>query len=178
MPVHIIIDGYNLIRQSIELEALDQTDLQLGRDALIDKLAAYKRIKRHQITVVFDGSSEFFFFENKGQEKGIKIKFSRHGETADSVIKHMAAREKTKALVVSSDREVADYSASQGAAVIGSGEFEEKMELAAFMDIKGMSSESGESGSDEGWVPTTKKKGPSKRLPKKKRMNQKRLKKL
>ncbi len=175
MSVHIIVDGYNLIRQSKELEALDQTDLQLGRDALIDKLAAYKRIKRHQITVVFDGSSEFSFFGNKGQEKGIKIKFSRHGETADSVIKRMAAREKEKALVVSSDREVADYSNSKGAAVIGSGEFEDKMEMAAFMDVKGISEESV---ADEGWVPTTKKKGPSKRLPKKKRMNRKRLKKL
>ena len=175
MSVHIIIDGYNLIRQSTDLEALDQTDLQLGRDALIDNLAAYKRIKRHQITVVFDGSSEF---GDRDQEKGIKIKFSRHGESADSVIKRMAAREKTKALVVSSDREVADYSASQGAAVIGSGAFEDKMTMAAFMDVKGISSESGESGSDEGWVPTTKKKGPSKRLPKKKRMNRKRLKKL
>ncbi|MGB9499650.1 MAG: NYN domain-containing protein [Dissulfuribacterales bacterium] len=172
MSVHIIIDGYNFIRQSAALAQLDQTDLQLGRDALIDQLAAYKRIKRHQITVVFDGSGEF---GDKGQEKGIKIKFSRQGETADSVIKRMAAREKTKALVVSSDREVADYSASKGAAVIGSGEFEEKMEMAAFMDMKGVSETSG---SDEGWVPTTKKKGPSKRLPKKKRMNRKRLKKL
>lgn len=181
MSVHIIIDGYNFIRQSATLDQLDQKDLQLGREALIDQLAAYKRIKRHPITVVFDGNEVFSFFGNRDQEKGIKIKFSRHGETADSVIKRMAAREKAKALVVSSDRELADYSVSQGAAVIGSGEFEDKMTMAVYMDLKGISSESGESGesgSDEGWVPTTKKKGPRKRLSKKARMNRKRLEKL
>ena len=84
MSVHIIIDGYNLIRQSAVLGRLDQMDLQLGRDAFIDQLAAYKRIKRHQITVVFDGSGEFSFLGNKGQEKGIKIRFSRRGETAEA----------------------------------------------------------------------------------------------
>jgi hypothetical protein len=87
----------------------------------------------------------------------------------------MVAREKQKALVVSSDREVADYSASQGAATIASVEFEDKMEMAAYMDLKGVSPESG---ADDGWEFTTKKKGPSKRLTKKKRLNKKRLKKL
>jgi len=103
------------------------------------------------------------------------IKFSRHGETADAVIKRMAALEKQKALVVSSDREVIDFSASQGASTIGAVEFEDKMEMAAFMDLKGIDPESGV---DDGWGFTTQKKGPSKRLPKKKRLNKKRLKKL
>jgi hypothetical protein len=49
------------------------------------------------------------------------------------------------------------------------------MEMAAYMDVKGMPPGSEE---DAGWVPTTRKKGPAKRLPKKKRLNRKRLKKL
>ena len=175
MSVHIIVDGYNIIRQSPVMGSLDRQDLQLGREALIDKLAAYKRLKKHKITVVFDGAGPSSLFENRDREKGILIKFSRHGETADSVIKRMAVREKQRALVVSSDREVADFSASQGSVTIGAVEFEEKMEMAAYMDLKGIDPESGE---DDGWIPTTKKKGPSKRLPKKKRLNRKRLKKL
>ncbi len=175
MSVHIIVDGYNVIRQSPDMEPLDRQDLQLGREALVGKLAVYKRLKGHKITVVFDGTGQAALFENRDREKGILIKFSRHGETADSVIKHMAAREKQGALVVSSDREVVDFSAAQGAVTIGAVEFEEKMEMAAFMDLKGIDPESGV---DDGWVPTTKKKGPSKRLPKKKRLNKKRLNKL
>ena len=71
MSVHIIIDGYNLIRQSAALKIIDKNDLQLGRETLINKLAAYKRIKGHQITIVFDGSPEFSHFESTQQEKGI-----------------------------------------------------------------------------------------------------------
>ncbi len=175
MSLHIIVDGYNVIRQSPALARLDRYDLAEGRQALIDMLAAYKRLKRHLITVVFDGSGESPLFDSRDQEKGIRIRFSRRGETADAVIKRMAAHDKQKALVVSSDREVADYAASQGSATVSAVEFEEKMSLAAFMDIKGMVLESGER---EGRPPTTRKKGPSKRLTKKERLNQKKLNKL
>lgn len=175
MSVHIIVDGYNVIRQSSVMSPLDRQDLQMGRDALVEKLAAYKRLKRHKITVVFDGNETAALIENRDREKGILIRFSRHGETADAVIKRMAAREKQKALVVSSDREVAGFSASKGAATIGAVEFEEKMEMAALMDLKGSFSDSED---NDGWSGTTRKKGPSRRLPKKVRMNRKKLKKL
>jgi predicted RNA-binding protein with PIN domain len=175
MSVHLIVDGYNVIRQSSVMAPLDRQDLQLGREALVNHLAAYKRLKGHKITVVFDGVGDAVLFENKDREKGILIKFSRLGETADAVIKRMVASEKQKALVVSSDREIIDFSASQGAATIGAVEFEDKMAMAAFMDLKGIDPESGV---DDGWVFTTQKKGPSKRLTKKKRLNRKRLKKL
>ena len=87
----------------------------------------------------------------------------------------MAAREKEKALVVSSDNEVARSSASCGAAAISAEEFEEKMEMAAMMDVKG---EGPDSGNENGWTPTTKKKGEAKKLSKKTRKNQKKLMKL
>ena len=175
MTVHIIVDGYNVIRQSHTLAPLDRRDLGEGRQALVDMLAAYKRLKGHAITVVFDGSGEFSLFDSRDRDKGIRILFSRQGETADAVIKRMAAHDKQKALVVSSDREVADYAASQGAATISATEFEDKMALAAFMDLKGMVPESGEK---ERRPTFTKKKGPSKRLTKKERLNQKKLNKL
>ena len=109
MAVHIIIDGYNLIRQSAELSLLDRRDLQQGREALLELLAAYKKIKRHQITVVFDGTDAYSLYRQRDQTKGIKILFSRRGETADTVIKRMVEREREGALVVSSDRDVAGF---------------------------------------------------------------------
>ncbi len=175
MPLHIVIDGYNLIRRSPVLAPLDRKDLQRGREALVAKLAAYKRLKGHPITVVFDGAAGYFGFEKSYTEKGIKIRFSRPGETADAVIRQIASREKSKSLVVSSDRAVADFSAAQGAATISASEFEEKMEMAGLMDVKGTDPGPG---TDEGWLPTTKKKGPSKRLSKRNRQNLKKLSKL
>ena len=113
MSIHIIIDGYNLIRQSKSLSALDRQDLQLGREALLDMLSAYKKINRHTITVVFDGTNAPPFSQHKDQIKGIQVKFSRSGESADAVIKRMAARLSEKELVESSDIYVIHFSASK-----------------------------------------------------------------
>jgi len=56
MGLHLIIDGYNLIRQSLELSELDARDLALGREALLARLAAYRRARpAHLVTVIFDG---------------------------------------------------------------------------------------------------------------------------
>ncbi len=173
MSLHIIIDGYNLIRQSNTLISLDRQDIQLGREVLIDNLAAYKRIKGHKITVVFDGTNAPSFSQHRDNIKGIKIRYSRNGELADTVIKRMTAREKEKALVVSSDLDIVNYAQSHQAATISSPLFEEKIAMAAYMDIKGVGSEN-----EDGWIPTTKKKGPSRRLSKKDRRNRIKIRKL
>lgn len=165
MPVHIIIDGYNLLGQSGGYE-----DLQTSRERLIDKLAAYKRMKRHPITVVFDGTHSSPGSIRKENLKGINVRFSRHGELADSVIKRMAAKERERALIVSSDREIVDYAVSRGAAAISSSDFEQKLAMAAGGDDP-----------DEslgGWIPTTKKKGPQRRLSKKERKRRTQIEKL
>lgn len=173
MSIHIIIDGYNLIRQSDRLNSLDRQDLQLGREALLDMLAAYKRIKGHRITVVFDGINAPAFAQHKDQVKGIRVKFSRSGESADAVIKRMADRQREKALVVSSDLDIVNFAAARGAAVINSPDFEEKITMAVYMETKGVENED-----VGGWVPTTKKKGPRRRLSKRKRRNRVKIKKL
>ena len=41
MSIHIIIDGYNLIRQSGFLASLESQSIQAGRDALVEMLTAY-----------------------------------------------------------------------------------------------------------------------------------------
>ena len=173
MSLHIIIDGYNLIRQSATLSDLDRQDIQLGREVLLNMLAAYKKIKRHKITVVFDGTNAPFISQLRDKIKGIEIKFSRIGELADTVIKRMALTEREKALVVSSDMEIVNAVASQGASTISSPMFEEKIAMAEYMSAKGIDSEN-----EGGWIPTTKKKGPSKRLSKRKRKNRLKIKKL
>ena len=174
MAVHIIIDGYNLIRQSTELSLLDRRDLQQGREALLEMLASYKKIKRHQITVVFDGTDAYSLNRQRYQTKGIKVLFSRRGETADTVIKNMVAREREGALVVSSDRDVINFASSQKAATMSSPEFMERLAIASWSQEKGINPD------DEmnGWNPTTRKKGPSRRLSKKERRNRQKAKKL
>ena len=173
MSIHIIIDGYNLIRQSAALSRLDEQDIMLGRDALVDMLAAYRKIKPHRITVVFDGHHSPVFSQTQDRRKGIAIRFSRRGESADNVIKQMAMKEREKALVVSSDEDVVNTAEAYGAATISSASFEDKMGLAGQIDGLEITDED-----LRGWEPTTKKKGPPRRLSKKQRRNRIKIKKL
>jgi predicted RNA-binding protein with PIN domain len=174
MSLHIVIDGYNLIRQSRQFSALDRQDLQAGRDALVDALAAYKKIKGYSITVVFDGAEAPFGLARRDILKGIEVCYSNPRELADSVIKRLAEREKQKLLVVTSDSGIVRYVESMGAAVIGSLEFEDRLILASSLDQKGMAVPE----ESRGWQPTTKKKGPARRLPKSRRKMDKRISKL
>ena len=173
MSIHIIIDGYNLIRQSNQLHEIDLQDIQLGREALIDMLAAYKKIKAHRITVVFDGTGSPPLSRQRDRQKGITMVFSQNGETADTVIKKMASEEGQRALVVSSDLDIIQSVEARGSAIISSTDFENKLILSIYAG--GMDNDRD---AFNGWKPTTKKKGPSRRRPKKQRKSRARIRKL
>ncbi|MBU1713104.1 MAG: NYN domain-containing protein [Proteobacteria bacterium] len=166
MSLHIIIDGYNLIRQTPSLSSLDRRDIQLGRRALLALLAAYKKIKPHRIIVVFDGISDSVFSSEKEKIKGIEVRFSRCPVSADTVIKELAADYREKALIVSSDMDVVRFAEAKGAATISSPLFENKIRMASSYDgAETENEEEGERRTD------TKKKGPGRRLSKKMRHN-------
>ena len=167
MPVHVLIDGYNLIRQSASLRSQEKLALELGRDSLLERLRQYKRNRGHRITVVFDAASKTLLAEERSQQKGLRVIYSGQGETADSVIKRICRKEGRKVLVVTSDRELANYAETCGSVVMDSVDFENKMEMALYLESKG--AEVGDE--QEGWSPSkgTRKKGPGKRLSKRER---------
>lgn len=165
MSIHIVIDGYNLIRQSPRFSELDWQDLQFGRDALVEALAAYKKVKAHRITVIFDGAAASTGMPRRDVQKGITLHYSSHGESADTVIKRMAQKEKEMLMVVTSDQEIVRYAEAMGSATIGSVEFEDRLMMAQYTNLKGADDEF----EGNGWRPTTRKKGPSRRLSKQQR---------
>jgi len=122
--MHILVDGYNLIRQSDALRRRERQSLEDGREALIAFLAAYKKRKGHDITVVFDGWESGSAMEERDYSLGIHILYSRRGEKADEVIKRIAAHSDEEIMVVSSDREIASFAQRRGRVVLSSPEFE------------------------------------------------------
>lgn len=167
MTIHIIIDGYNLIRRSPELSRLDRQDIASGREALVARLAAYRKLKPHRITVVFDGAQAPAFAAARNQVKGVEIVFSRDGQPADAVIVRMARQEREKAVVVSSDAVVARAAESCGAATLDSPAFEARVAMAvALEDADGLEEERAARRI------STRKKGAGKRLPKRMRQHQ------
>ena len=176
MAVHIIIDGYNFIRQAMSFRFLQSRDLRQERDLLVDSLVRFKRGRSHGVTVVFDGTRAPFDLPRKQVQQGVEVVFSPPGQTADATIKQMAAREREKALVVTSDREISDFVLRRGAAVIGSADFERLLSTA--WSRNGGEPSADETDDDAGWPGTTRKRGPSFRLSRKERHLKNRLNKL
>lgn len=176
MAVHLIIDGYNLIRRSPMLRREDEVALELARESLLERLRRYKRIRSHRITVVFDGASRTGAPSSPGQEKGIRVVFSGRNETADAVIKRMSEKEGGKLTVVTSDRDLGRYAASYGAVVIDAEEFEGKLDMALHLEAKGAEEDEENEGRQGGL--DTRKKGPSMRLSKGERRKRQRLRKV
>jgi hypothetical protein len=179
--MHILIDGYNLIRQSGVFRRYDRMSLEAGRNALMHSLAAYKKQTEHRVTVVFDARDGGFLTEERDRYGGVHCLYSRRGETADDLIKRMIEGRKEEFVVVTSDRAIADFASRRGVAAIASPVFESRLQHAATArngDRRSEKDEPDEEERDDGSAAGTKKKGPSRRLSKKQRTARSVIKKL
>lgn len=111
-----LIDGYNVIRRSPELAALEGESLEAGRQALCRLLARAGRASGDQFTVVFDGAG------GGGSAGGsdVRIIFSSARESADRVLARLASQ---GGAVVSNDREVRRAASRAGAIAVTTDEF-------------------------------------------------------
>lgn len=168
--MRIIVDGYNFIRQT-GLRRFESVSLENGRNELIKRLSVYKKAKGHKITVVFDGILGGSYAEERDRHGGIPVIYSRRGETADDVIKRIIREAAEELLIVSSDREIISAAQRNGFTAVSSQVFARKLadaELVASMPLE----------TDEDDDPKRHKKGPSKRMPRRKRTEQRHMKKL
>ncbi len=114
MEHEILVDGYNVIKNSEMFRALEIKNRAEARRLLIRQLHNRYRFETCRITVVFDGDGAR---EQISHEEHIRIIYSRHGETADQVIARLAAEARTKGCVVemySNDMEVRHAVKEQG----------------------------------------------------------------
>ena len=175
--MHIIVDGYNLIRQSDTFRQFERKSLEEGRNALIRSLAGYRKLRGHRITVVFDGWLGGSPIEERDRAGGVEIIYSRLGEKADEVIKRLLAKGDEEILVVTSDREIATFAVRRGKTAIASTAFDALLERSAAgsspEDVPGAAE-----GDEDDDRTGMKRKGPSRRLSKQKRAALARIKKL
>lgn len=105
----ILIDGYNLIRQSERLAEQERRGgLEAGRTALIRELSAYRAVTGDQAVVVFDGDEGVAYLPRASRQAGVAVVFSRQPESADDVIESLLRKRhgKKSVLAVSSDRRI------------------------------------------------------------------------
>jgi predicted RNA-binding protein with PIN domain len=166
----LIIDGYNFLLRSSHFGPLARRDLEAGREALILELARYREQKGNPLVLVFDGDALIPPWGGGGWQSGVQVVFSPKGEKADDWIIKMVRKRGGKALVVTSDRELALTCQKEGATIIASHEFEGRLRLSARPQFTDKMEDS--PGPPHGG---TRKKGPSRRLSRKERQRQARL---
>ena len=176
--MHIIVDGYNLIRQSDVLRGYERQSLEAGRKALIRSLAQYKRVRGHRITVVFDGWEGGSPLEERDLAGGVAIIYSRLGEKADEVIKRLVGMGSEEILVVTSDREIAAYAARRGKSSIDSPGFAARLDRLAAEPARDADTPEDVEEDERDRRGAAKKKGPARRLSKQKRTALARIRKL
>ncbi len=115
-----LIDGYNVIRRDPELHAHEAESLEAGRAALLRLLARVAARVSDEFTVVFDGARRAGGAPSPGR---VRVVFSRPPETADDVLRRLAASLREGAVVVTSDRAVQDSARRTGAVAVNAEAF-------------------------------------------------------
>lgn len=102
--VHLIVDGYNVTKTGYgELPLADQ------RARLVSGLGVLYAQTKAEVTVVFDGA-DLEAPVPVQSPRGVRVRFSRSGQTADELIGQLVRAEPSgrAVVVVSSDQEVCD----------------------------------------------------------------------
>jgi predicted RNA-binding protein with PIN domain len=108
--VHLIVDGYNVTKRGYPDMSLEQQ-----RTRLITALGGLAAQTRAEVTCVFDGAEKVHGLPPN--PRGVRVLFSRKGETADELVRRLVRAEPAgrPVVVISSDREVADGVRRHGA---------------------------------------------------------------
>ena len=110
--MHWLVDGYNVIRRDAELRDRESTGLEAGRAGLLALVAGVAREVGDDFIVVFDGARRVGAAPAGGR---VQVMFSRPPETADDVLRRLAATYREGGVVVTSDRAVLDSARRVGA---------------------------------------------------------------
>lgn len=111
---HLVVDGYNVTKRGFADMSLEQQ-----RKRLITGLGGIAAQTGDEITVVFDGAERVHGLPPA--PRGVRVLFSRKGDTADELIRQLVRAEPPgrPIVVISSDREVADGVRRHGAYPMG-----------------------------------------------------------
>lgn len=123
-----LVDGNNVMGQRVGWHR----DRAGARRRLLQDLARLARGERLRIEVVFDGAPDEHFPDGSSF-MGVRIFYAARGSTADERIKGLvdAARERRTLVVVTSDRQLADYVRRSGVRVQRAGEFRRRLDAVA-----------------------------------------------
>lgn len=155
--MHIIVDGYNLMKTDPELAGYQAISLEYAREAVIKRVLSASGLKGvANITLVFDGHLTGQTTQTTQRRGRITVIYSKLGESADEVIKRLVAQSPGDEIkVITRDNELRTTVGASGA-------------TSGMMKRRAFNSQQPKSENEtSGWNKSTDKKGPSKRDSKK-----------
>jgi len=134
---YYIIDGYNLIFAFDELKELVSAGIDVAAESLISILEDFASFRSIELAVVFDAYKVKGGKGSKDLSSGVKVVYTKEGETADFFIEKLAAEiGKNKAVkIVSSDAMIQLAALRAGILRMSSREFIQELSNAK-LDIK------------------------------------------
>jgi uncharacterized protein len=115
------IDGYNIIHHSDSLRKLLNTDFEIARNKLVEKIIRWCAATGNRGILIFDGQGKRMEESpNHPATDLVKILFTSKHKTADSIIERAVYKSKNKnrVIVVSADRAITDLCMGMGALVM------------------------------------------------------------
>lgn len=114
--VHLVVDGYNVTKSGYPALPLEQQRMRL-----LGGLAMLAQRTQAEVTCVFDGQ-DLDVPVMMAPPRGVRVRFSRTGETADELIRRLVRAEPQgrPVVVVSTDKEVAEGVRKAGARPVAS----------------------------------------------------------
>ena len=88
----MIVDGYNVLFASSELEAMAKIDLGNARQRLIETLGDYAAFKHIELVLIFDGYKAKGNPGEKSRWETVQIVYTKEGQTGDAYIEALAAK--------------------------------------------------------------------------------------
>jgi predicted RNA-binding protein with PIN domain len=99
MEEFLIVDGYNVINSWEELKKLREESFEHARNKLVGMVANYAGFYGIEAMVVFDAHLVKGGAEKQEQVNGVKVIYSKEGETADMVIERTVSSLSRKGIV-------------------------------------------------------------------------------
>jgi len=166
---HLLVDGYNLMYVLAKGPLLS---LQKSRDDLIARLHRYQIQKKIRITVAFDSTYDDISLPSRDKVGDVEIVYTRSGFSADDWIRTECQKHPSKFVVVSNDQEILHSAKASRCLIMTSDEFCRKLP-AAKPEVDNPFLEDKEDTGPLYPKVTTRKRGVSKKLPKRdrRRMN-------
>lgn len=126
-PVHLLVDGYNVIHAWPELEALAEVNFDAARDKLQEILEDHQGYTGELVYLVFDAYRVEGSVGSRQTRDGFSLIFTKEHETADQFIeqKAMALARQDQVKVVTSDSAEQMSALASGALVYSARRFRE-----------------------------------------------------